>query len=812
MPESFICTLEEIDLSRFKDDEYVTPENTLKVPLQVRPFPIPGNKEGHIEIHSVSRYGFRKKELLDTLVSYQSQEFSENDRVVIVAKQNEIPYLAHYGSIYVAGEMKMGICAGRPLKSSLKYLNSLGLTPIKYSDHERDLRFRSLDYLVDSTGSYTHIDYVLVKSADIINMTKLGEIDAVICYGDVWYNLPEPNYNIKYLNSFVDELGFGETYVSLIANKGFNLKSCLRNSDEKIRVFSEYNDGERLMRKYIEDNSLSENNFEFLRVQGAVEGYLHANMCDMAITVVQTGDTLNANELELVTNLRRIYLNMWSWIKPRRSGFNEKIRVELYRHFMPKHKQKYFIIDGIDGTGKTTLLSNLEKFGSCQQTVFFDRFSPITYATDTSSPLPEEGNIDEMEVFKDTDTTILFLEADLDLCDKRLKDRLMEGEELEKHETYNFQCYYRLRFRQLAALNGYHVMDVTDMSEEEVVNEALNILRGSDIWKVPNMREMTQEKFNSLEFVIQGESKIIRNWNDRFDIIRYKPSVYSHKAQRGATVEGSDIERQSVTVNIELLLALSGIPHTYWCIINGFILAKAIRNVPDIEVIVKAAHEGTHKHMYYGMQGKMTRFGKPFVLENNMYKAALVRYDWRNVNHIKPGSGQTLLDLKHAQMFITPMRKKGMTDEEILEVLEAEFPNGVPLGDYPLSDDTANEFINVRASKPLVKKAFNVLSQHFKNMNLRFKDVCFMVTEEGDTLYSEVSQDCGRYEAIDPSKEAFQKCFNNTVEIPWEEDNTSLDKDVFRSGGSSPLVLEKWKRLTFLVKEYTKQYLEDYTL
>ena len=57
----------------------------------------------------------------------------------------------------------------------------------------------------------------------------------------------------------------------------------------------------------------------------------------------------------------------------------------------------------------------------------------------------------------------------------------------------------------------------------------------------------TQEMFDALPKVIEGESKIIRTFNKRFQIIQYKASVHSHKQQRSGIVEGTDKERMKMT-------------------------------------------------------------------------------------------------------------------------------------------------------------------------------------------------------------------------------------------------------------------------
>ena len=51
-------------------------------------------------------------------------------------------------------------------------------------------------------------------------------------------------------------------------------------------------------------------------------------------------------------------------------------------------------------------------------------------------------------------------------------------------------------------------------------------------------------------------------------------------------------------------------------------------------------------------------------------------------------------------------------------------------------------------------------------------------TPDGKTVFGEISQDCGRFRHFDLG---------------------SLDKDVWRSGGSSELVLEKWQLLLDLI-------------
>ena len=72
-------------------------------------------------------------------------------------------------------------------------------------------------------------------------------------------------------------------------------------------------------------------------------------------------------------------------------------------------------------------------------------------------------------------------------------------------------------------------------------------------------------------------------------------------------------------------------------------------------------------------------------------------------------------------------------------------------------------------------------------MNLYFEDVCFMLDVNGDTMYGEVSQDCGRYKYVE------------------EDKLTDLDKDVWRNWGSFEIVLKQYQMLTNMIEKYVKK-------
>ena len=778
-------------------------------------------------VSSESRYGFIAEELAKFLQSNRCYVLLQSPNMVsrLMLKDDFDAETTRTTYNFV-----VGICAGRPVTKCVARLNNLGFHPVMPT-RPRDLRIDSADYLRVCKRLFP-VRYTFVKSADIPTMLTTGLLDAVMAYGDVWYNLPSPDFNVKYVSYFSDELGQNETHVSLVGAKDISVLNVSadgsselfheENEDsaksqgetswaitrstvpiKKLVVCSEYHDARRLL-----SNVVLPEDVVIHRVHGSAESYVHTGVCDVAITIVQSGETLRENDLHEVLPLRKVGLNMWMHIPPRLYEQSDQLpldlRVAVYQHL--NRGFKAVAIEGIDGTGKTTVLREILKDKRYHQMLVFDRLKALSKATCFPGAVPEVGAILEHPLTSEN-TKVVILEADPETCDQRLRAR--DNTNLKPYEQKDAQCFFRLRYRQIAALCGFHVVPA-DCCVAEVVRRVHNVFQNNDpTYQVPKLPDVTDEFFDKLTTRAEGESKLVKQLSSRFDLIRYKPSVYSHKQQRGGHVEGTDLQRQSATLNIMLLLATAGVPHTYWHICNGYILAERLEKAPPVEVCVKGAHVGTHKHVYFGMQQQFDRFGRKLVGANDMYIEPIVRFDWRNPNHLQPEPGQRLVDMPHTQIHANPLRQNDFSDDQIEQIFKSMFPHGVPLGDYAMADDLADRFIDVAKARLLAQKAFQALSEHFLRMNIRFKDVCFMIVQSGDCLFGEVSQDCGRYEAIDPRVEAFQQCV--TEKLPWTTDSDSVDKDIWRAGGSSELVLEKWQRLTFLLKAYVTEYIAKWT-
>lgn len=275
---------------------------------------------------------------------------------------------------------------------------------------------------------------------------------------------------------------------------------------------------------------------------------------------------------------------------------------------------------------------------------------------------------------------------------------------------------------------------------------------------------LTMEGFRALPIVVEGESKEVRYAGKGNVVIRLKPTVYSYTYNRTGIVGGSDVARLRAVKKFLEVLRSSGVAHTYRQVNDRWILsqlvlqpvregepqpfrpidltAEQMAKLPianPIEVIVKRYHGGTPKHRYDSFTSYLTRTGE-YVVDEGEYPDLVVRFDWRNPMH-------------NAQ--------------------------GERLADEVLPDDMAEWFIDTAAARQTVLGAFEALSQFLTAKGLELRDICFFVSTDGHTLFGEVSPDGMRV----------------------RDATGNLDKDIWRAGGSSKLLLEKWQQLADIVEK-----------
>lgn len=287
-----------------------------------------------------------------------------------------------------------------------------------------------------------------------------------------------------------------------------------------------------------------------------------------------------------------------------------------------------------------------------------------------------------------------------------------------------------------------------------------------------DIQNLTDKDFAQLPLVIEGESKEVRYLEQGLVVIRFKPTIYSFTHNRCGIVPGSDTLRLKATRKFLEVLSKAGIKHAYQQVTDKWVLSKLVVPHPveykkyqndniiqpwllqslvgahvwetlpkgtPVEIIIKSFHGGTSKHRYHLMNEQKVRSSHPlfngcFICNEQPYPHHFVRFDWRNPLQIGD---------------------KKVQDEILPE---------------PLADC----FIDIKAAKKTALKVHETLEEFLGARDIVCNDLCLFIAEDGETLYGEVSQDCGRFRHFDLG---------------------SLDKDVWRGGGSSDIVLEKWQKL-----------------
>jgi len=285
-----------------------------------------------------------------------------------------------------------------------------------------------------------------------------------------------------------------------------------------------------------------------------------------------------------------------------------------------------------------------------------------------------------------------------------------------------------------------------------------------------NINTLTHEEFKHMPLVIEGESKEVRYAGAGLVVVKYKPTIYSFTSNRCGIIEGSDFLRLKATKRFLEILHSAGVKHAYKEVNDKWILAELILEpatetnphpfrpndlseeaieklnvAPPIEVIVKRMHSGTSKHRYYKMSGHPIRkshelFSDFAFHDEDAYPCPIVRFDWRNplYNH-----------------------------------------EGTQLADEVLPEVIADWYIDTKKARATALKLFDALSDFLNERDIVCYDLCLFISEGGEIVFGEISQDCGRYRHFDLG---------------------SLDKDVWRSGGSSDQVLKKWQTLLDLIE------------
>ena len=221
-------------------------------------------------------------------------------------------------------------------------------------------------------------------------------------------------------------------------------------------------------------------------------------------------------------------------------------------------------------------------------------------------------------------------------------------------------------------------------------------------WNIKDLFSIDFETFRKMPLVVEGESKEIRALDDEYCIIYFKPTIYSFTYNRTGIVEGSNIPRVHVSKVLCELLKEHGIKHAYLDYGDEFVLARIIKDAPNIEVVVKANHTGTSKHRYFGMGKSHVRKTHPYyacmeIKDMEPYPEPIVRFDWRNP-------------------FWEPDTHKMLADEV-------------------MCDAQADYYIDVKEARKTAAMTFSVLSDFLAEKDIVIYDLCLFISEDCKTVY-----------------------------------------------------------------------------
>lgn len=299
--------------------------------------------------------------------------------------------------------------------------------------------------------------------------------------------------------------------------------------------------------------------------------------------------------------------------------------------------------------------------------------------------------------------------------------------------------------------------------------------------------------------VCEGESKKVylpvtgnRNLQGTCFII-LKSTIYSHSMQATGTIKDLAKVRALGSQFFVEMMNRNGLYHTYNSVNSeGVVSSEYLTFIPMTEIVVKKGCHGTDKHSFYGLKGEDMMVSQ----ENADYRCGpYVRFDWRNPNHVYKPTMEDIHENPYYYVF-----EQFLGKEKFFRGWIKSDSDVVPVGDKNISQEIVSTTIDTEQTRESALQMFLTISYYFRKVGLKILDICYMLDRDGKRFWSEINQDCMR--------------------IKIAENNESLDKDLWRAGGSSSkeqLVL-KWKQFNEIMLTYftshsfhTTEMLQPYT-
>lgn len=168
--------------------------------------------------------------------------------------------------------LKIALAKGRLGEAAIKQFQAIGLADVVDLD-SRKLIFRDAG-----------MEYLLLKPSDVITYVQNGIADLGVVGSDV---IQESGYEVYELM----DMAFGKCKFSVAAPKG--LEDVLMNTE--LKVATKY---PNVTRDYFADKDLT-----IIPLMGSVELAPVAGLADCIVDIVETGKTLEANDLVVIEDI-----------------------------------------------------------------------------------------------------------------------------------------------------------------------------------------------------------------------------------------------------------------------------------------------------------------------------------------------------------------------------------------------------------------------------------------------------------------------------------------------------------------------------
>lgn len=174
------------------------------------------------------------------------------------------------------GMISLGFCTGHQENMTFDLLKQLGI----YVYHDK--QSRNFDHIVKS-HLHNEIKLIPIKPKDMSKFLDDAILDIAICYDNIVNDIE----TLTTYNKLCSTSTIHPVELVLLKKKGVEVKFNT--------IFTEYYE---LTKDYLMKNKLECD--KLIPISGNAESYLINGLCDLCVTVRDTGKTINANNLEIV--------------------------------------------------------------------------------------------------------------------------------------------------------------------------------------------------------------------------------------------------------------------------------------------------------------------------------------------------------------------------------------------------------------------------------------------------------------------------------------------------------------------------------